>query len=231
VSVDQTRRRAGLDLRRYAIRPRPKKPRIIIAQVEGSGIAVTVTLSRILPMLRFGIAGVSSPHAESELPAVRRKCERVEVERVGCAKGYRRTPVSKRNRRCFRAVISMTGSDKITSEVEGEGIGTRPKRGGRSKYSGSSIGAVEVDITAIAGEIIKTTPGADQIHRIRRRGGPDCRGRRPVQLRRIELKSSVNTTAGLCTGTHQRQRCRCAKCRKPNELFHRNRFQLKFHSK
>jgi hypothetical protein len=45
----QASRKAELDLRRYATKPIPKKPRIIIAQVEGSGTAVTETLSRAGP--------------------------------------------------------------------------------------------------------------------------------------------------------------------------------------
>jgi hypothetical protein len=37
--VDQAAINAGFDLRRYAIKLMPAKPRIIIAQVEGSGTA------------------------------------------------------------------------------------------------------------------------------------------------------------------------------------------------
>jgi hypothetical protein len=40
---DQTIRMVGLLFRRYAMKPTPKNPKIIIAQVEGSGTAVTVT--------------------------------------------------------------------------------------------------------------------------------------------------------------------------------------------
>jgi hypothetical protein len=49
----QASRREPSLFRRYAIKPRPKKPRIIIAQVEGSGtaalISVIVRLSPALP--------------------------------------------------------------------------------------------------------------------------------------------------------------------------------------
>jgi hypothetical protein len=43
IIVDQAASNAGLDLRRYAMNPMPAKPRIIIAQVEGSGTAPTLT--------------------------------------------------------------------------------------------------------------------------------------------------------------------------------------------
>ena len=39
--MDQTNLKAGSDLRRYAMKPTPAKPRIIIAQVEGSGTAAS----------------------------------------------------------------------------------------------------------------------------------------------------------------------------------------------
>ena len=38
--VDQAAIKAGFDFRRYAMKPMPAKPRIIMAQVEGSGTAV-----------------------------------------------------------------------------------------------------------------------------------------------------------------------------------------------
>src|SRR3984957_4655848 len=45
-AVDQARRSAGpLLLRRYAMKPRPTKPKIIMAQVEGSGTAATTGAS------------------------------------------------------------------------------------------------------------------------------------------------------------------------------------------
>jgi hypothetical protein len=37
--VDQAAIRTGFDFRRYAMKPKPAKPRIIIAHVEGSGTA------------------------------------------------------------------------------------------------------------------------------------------------------------------------------------------------
>ena len=37
--MDQTNLNAGFDLRRYAMKPTPAKPRIIMAHVEGSGTA------------------------------------------------------------------------------------------------------------------------------------------------------------------------------------------------
>ena len=39
--MDQTNLNVGFDLRRYAMKPTPAKPRIIIAQVEGSGTGAT----------------------------------------------------------------------------------------------------------------------------------------------------------------------------------------------
>ena len=39
--ADHTAINAGFDFRRYAMKPTPTKPRIIIAQVEGSGTALT----------------------------------------------------------------------------------------------------------------------------------------------------------------------------------------------
>jgi len=39
--MDQTAINAGFDFRRYAMNPTPAKPRIIIAQVAGSGTALT----------------------------------------------------------------------------------------------------------------------------------------------------------------------------------------------
>jgi len=39
--IDQAAINTGFDLRRYAIKPMPAKPRIIIAQVEGSGMLPT----------------------------------------------------------------------------------------------------------------------------------------------------------------------------------------------
>jgi hypothetical protein len=40
--VDQAVIKAGFDFRRYAMKPTPAKPRIIIAHVEGSGTAPTL---------------------------------------------------------------------------------------------------------------------------------------------------------------------------------------------
>jgi hypothetical protein len=53
--VNQAASNAGFDLRRYAIKPRPATPRIIIAQVEGSGTPeVTVAPTTVtLNELRF----------------------------------------------------------------------------------------------------------------------------------------------------------------------------------
>jgi hypothetical protein len=45
--MDQTNLNAGLDLRRYAMKAMPAKPRIIIAQVEGSGTASVMSASAI----------------------------------------------------------------------------------------------------------------------------------------------------------------------------------------
>jgi hypothetical protein len=39
--ADQAAIDAGFDFRRYAMKPMPAKPRIIIADVEGSGTALT----------------------------------------------------------------------------------------------------------------------------------------------------------------------------------------------
>jgi len=40
--VDQAAINAGLDFRRYAMKPMPANPRIIMAQVEGSGTAFAI---------------------------------------------------------------------------------------------------------------------------------------------------------------------------------------------
>jgi hypothetical protein len=45
--MDQTAIKAGFDFRRHAIKPIPAKPRIIIAQVEGSGTASAMNASAI----------------------------------------------------------------------------------------------------------------------------------------------------------------------------------------
>jgi hypothetical protein len=41
IVMDQAAIKAGVDFRRQAMRPKPAKPRISIAQVEGSGTAAT----------------------------------------------------------------------------------------------------------------------------------------------------------------------------------------------
>jgi hypothetical protein len=52
--MDQTAINAGFDFRRYAMKPRPANPRIIIAHVEGSGTApmfpLPMSLIRKLPV-------------------------------------------------------------------------------------------------------------------------------------------------------------------------------------
>jgi hypothetical protein len=45
--ADQAAINAGFDFRRYAMKPTPAKPRIIMAQVEGSGTALIVADTRI----------------------------------------------------------------------------------------------------------------------------------------------------------------------------------------
>jgi hypothetical protein len=53
VRRDQTTRSEGpLCLRRYAMKPTPKKPRIIIAQVDGSGTAVVRLVSVVMDWVR-----------------------------------------------------------------------------------------------------------------------------------------------------------------------------------
>jgi hypothetical protein len=46
--VDQAAINAGFDFRRYAMKPIPAKPRIITAQVEGSGTAGLMPLEIML---------------------------------------------------------------------------------------------------------------------------------------------------------------------------------------
>jgi hypothetical protein len=55
--VDQAAINADLDLRRYAMKPRPAKLRIIIAQMEGSGTTrwhyASVAFSFFAPVVRW----------------------------------------------------------------------------------------------------------------------------------------------------------------------------------
>jgi hypothetical protein len=53
--VGQAKRNDGPLFRRYAIKPSPQKPRMIIAQVEGSGMAATSEIVRkLVPVTMLG---------------------------------------------------------------------------------------------------------------------------------------------------------------------------------
>jgi hypothetical protein len=56
---DQAAINAGFDFRRYAMKPTPAKPRIIIAQVEGSGTAPAEKVTLSMPKASLNHSGKS----------------------------------------------------------------------------------------------------------------------------------------------------------------------------